>query len=330
MDWTAFQRELGAGRIRPVYLFSGREDYLAEEGVRALVDRLLTPEERTLNLITVYGEDAEGLPDALATSPLLGKRWVVVVRRAEALSGRPLEAAVRYAASPPANGCLILCAGKVDMRRSLFKKLAGSVDPVDCSPVTGRRMAKWIREYIKRAGKRIEAEAVGRLTAVHWPSLRDLAGELDRLVLMVGDEPALKAADIEEMGGTTFALEVWRLTDAVGSGDLQAAAATLENLRRWNVKPVQIIGSLFRFYQKLWLIKWSQEHRRVGEVRKRVGLLPFLFDRYSNFAKSTDIKRIEAGVVRILDADLGVKSGVRSGEVEIPALVSDLIRTVKG
>jgi DNA polymerase-3 subunit delta len=71
--------EIGRGKPAPVYLLHG-DEYLAREGVKALVEALVPEADRPMN-VGVLGEEAAqaGLAAELRTVPLFGGRKVVVV-----------------------------------------------------------------------------------------------------------------------------------------------------------------------------------------------------------------------------------------------------------
>ena len=70
------------GDIACCYLLYGEEEYLIQEGLNKIVDLLLPPADRELNLFYVEGgqEDVESLCRSLLTVPLLPGRKVVAVR----------------------------------------------------------------------------------------------------------------------------------------------------------------------------------------------------------------------------------------------------------
>ena len=232
---------------------------------------------------------------------------------------------VRYLSSPPSDACLLLSAGDADRRRSFFKKVSGSVEIVECSKLSVRDQEKWIKAYISRNGKKINGGAINRLMSISWYSMRDLAGELDRLILLVGDTPSISVQDVEEMGGGSYLFERWRLTEAVGSGDAVKSLDVAKNLQYWNIKPLQIIGDLYRMFLKMWLLNWYIRKNKVSEAKGNIGLHPFVLTRYTQFARRLGEKGIADGILRILEADLNIKRGLRRPELEIDMLVSDLV-----
>jgi len=91
----------------------------------------------------------------------------------------------------------------------------------------------------ERPRKRLSTEALAQLEAHPWPgNVRELENEIERLVIMTGEEPIIEASDIRLGGGTragldNMALADLSLPDAVESLERRLI---LEALRRtgWN------------------------------------------------------------------------------------------------
>ena len=322
MTFAAFQKELERKKIRPVYLFAGKEDFLAETGIRSLVDMLITPEDKSLNYVVYYGKDAESLPETLFTPPIFSSRKVTVVRQAQDLSGRSLDAVEKYVKNPPKDGCLIMWTGDEDKRKKFYKKVSKLVDTINCARLRENQLGPWINEYSQKIGKKIESKALAQLCSINWPSVRDLASEIDRLGLMV--------EDVKDMGGGSFAFDRWILTDAVASGNKKLATEAVRRLYMSNIKPTQIIGDLYRLIRNLWIIKWFQSKRQINRAKDVIGLPPFVFNRYCNYTNNVTRNGLEDGILRLLEADLAIKRGLRKDELELGILISILINMIRG
>jgi DNA polymerase III subunit delta len=70
------------GDIAPCYLLYGEEEYLVQEALNKIIDLLLPPADRELNLFSVEGgqEDVATICQSLLTMPLLPGRKIVAVR----------------------------------------------------------------------------------------------------------------------------------------------------------------------------------------------------------------------------------------------------------
>ena len=69
-----------SGRAAPCYLLFGAEEFLVQSALESLLDALLSPEERDLNLFRVDGEaeDPARIAASLMTAPLIPGRKVVL------------------------------------------------------------------------------------------------------------------------------------------------------------------------------------------------------------------------------------------------------------
>jgi len=80
------------GDIAPCYLLYGEEEYLIQEGLHKIIDLLLPPADRELNLFSVEGgqEDIAALCRSLLTVPLLPGRKIVAVRNTTLFQSRKI------------------------------------------------------------------------------------------------------------------------------------------------------------------------------------------------------------------------------------------------
>ena len=86
--------ELKKGQIPPCILIHGEDDFLVTDALNKVIDALVPPADRDLNLFTLDGEDidAGSLCETLLTSPLFPGRKVVAVRRAPFFHSRQTAA----------------------------------------------------------------------------------------------------------------------------------------------------------------------------------------------------------------------------------------------
>jgi len=327
LTFAVFIKELTAGKIRPAYLLSGSEDYLSETAVKRLIDKLLTAEERDFNLTTYYGKEAQNLPETLMSLPVFAQMRLTVVKQAQRISAPVLERVVEYLQDPPSDGCLLLWANKLDKRSKFYKTISKTKIPrVECNPLKGRDLSGWINRFLSEQNKKLDPEAMARLTSVNWQNLYDLSGELEQLSLMTGENNTITVKDIQELGTGSFPDERWKLTDAVGDSNLSGAHEALNNLLKWNFKPVQVIGDLQRMFIKMWTISWYVRKNRLAKGKAKVGLHPFVFDKYAKWVRRIGTKPLENGIIRIAEGDFYVKTGIRAAELEVHMLVTELTR----
>lgn len=79
-DLAKVLAEIRAGRAAPCYLLFGEEEFLVQSALESLLDALLPPAERDLNLFRVDGEteDPARIAASLMTAPLMPGRKIVL------------------------------------------------------------------------------------------------------------------------------------------------------------------------------------------------------------------------------------------------------------
>jgi DNA polymerase III delta subunit len=333
LEYSRFLQDLRAGKIATAYLFIGKEDYLAETGTQELVAKVLTDDEKDLNYNVVFPREAETLPMLLSTPPMFARRRVIIAKQAGELNEKPLEAIISYLRKPPQDSCLILLAGEPDKRRSFFKRMeelkaAHVIDPIVCAQLKSNEMSNWVLARMTASKKSLDKDALSQLLAVNWPSLRELAAELDRLLLMVGEKKTVTAADVEEMGKSSFEFERYHLGNAVSAGDRIDAFRSLENLLSWGSKPTQIIGDLYRQFWQLWIVKWHGDHRKRSEANKYLNVKEFILRKLEGYVERIPLVNLETALIRILDAELNIKRGLGDEIVEVNLLILELVNLV--
>lgn len=329
LKYPDFTKNVSKGLILPAYLFTGKEEYLAESAVDAIIEKLLSEDERDLNLNIVYGKDAEGLREALATPPVFAKYRVVVVRQAQDLQVKFVEAVNAYLKQPPADGCLLMIAMDGE-RKAGVRKLDTNIETVECPKMKDAELARWSGDYLEKHSKRVESAAMERLISLNWPGLRELAGELDRLILLVGEKQAITFADVEELGTESSMMVRWKLSESVTALDLPGALNALENLLYWGLHPNQLIGDLFRALHQLWVIRYLQDSRKPELIREHLPLKDFVLNKLTQQATRIPLVRIETALLRLEEAELNIKRGLRSDDVEIGVLLVEVLTTLRG
>jgi DNA polymerase-3 subunit delta len=263
--------------------------------------------------------------------PMLGDRRLVIVMRAERLL-KPKRAAKagsedvtedeglsdeestaadftpleEYLASPSSFATLVFVATEVDRTRRFTKKLVEKAQVVNFSgirtePRSGPAGAgaaaagarKFVVDEMTREGRTMDAAAVKVLVDRSGEDISKLRGDLERLLLYVGDRKVIGAADVEEVvaDGATVQ-DDWAVTNALGAGD---AARGLRELA-------------------LRLERGDSPHAIVGQLRWWV----------SNRLAESSPDRVRPALDALLRTDLALKSSGGDDQVLLERLVVEL------
>ncbi|MDA1080585.1 MAG: DNA polymerase III subunit delta [Gemmatimonadetes bacterium] len=171
---------LSAGTPDEVYLFFGENEFLKEEKLRDVVEKLVDAGTRDFNLDVLRGSDADPgrVSTALDALPLMALRRVVVIRDLPALKKGSRAIVDRYVAAPAADTVLVLIAPagwKTDA------SLVSRTSAVEFTALTTSQALKWTVERAAVFGVTIEPDAGRLLMAATGPDLSAIDGELRKL-----------------------------------------------------------------------------------------------------------------------------------------------------
>lgn len=213
-------------QFSPAYYLVGEDEFLKEEALRHLIAAAADPATRDFNLDQRRGADldAESLASLLAMPPMMAERRVVVVRDVSALRKDARVALESYLKSP-ATDVLVILTAPADAKPD--KTLSALTVVVDCAPLSGAQVPKWIVSRAeKHLGTTITPAAVELLQDVVGGDLSQLAVELDKLVSFCGQRPIDEDA-VAQIVGVRRDETPGRLLDAVAMRDSTLALSLI-------------------------------------------------------------------------------------------------------
>lgn len=294
--------------MNALHLFLGEEDLRIDEGVAALIDETLPPEDRPLNLDTLDAEESEvgEIITRLDTLPFFGDRRVVVVKRLDALTPDGVRAMEEYLSRGAPPTVAVFTASALDRRTRLYKVIQqhGRIHP--CDPLRERDAPAWVTQVAKRAGKRMAPQAAAELVAAAGVGLRVLQLEVHKLVAYVGDRPEITVEDVEVMASRLSETKYWDLTDALGERRTARAMQALEGLLQ-SEHPLPILATIAGHFR--WLARVSAlAARDAAGVAAALGLHPYRAGKLLDQARRYRREDFSGIFALLEEADRAVKS----------------------
>jgi len=294
--------------VNGLHLFVGEEDLRVEEGVAALVDETLPPEDRPLNLdVLDAGENEIGeIITRLDTLPFFGDRRVVVVKRLDALAAEGARAVEDYLSRGVPPTVAIFTASALDRRTRLYKVFQqhGRVHP--CDPLRERDAPAWVAQVAKRAGKRMAPQAASALVAAAGVGLRVLQLEVQKLAAFAGDRVEITVEDVQAMASRLSETKYWDLTDALGERAMGRAMQALERLLE-SEHPLLVLATIAGHFR--WLARVAALRARdAAGVAAALGLHPYRAEKLLKQARRHRGQDFPEIFALLEDADRAVKS----------------------
>ena len=173
-------------KIYPVYLFYGKENYLKEDILKKLRNRLIDPAYRELNCKVFYGEklSINEVINDLETLPMISEHKLVVIKEAEKINKNDETKLVDYfnRLSLKSNFSTLIIIYK---ENSPNKKLITVIKKVGIAAnfnITDKaKLALWINSKFKQSNKKITQEGLFYLQSIIGSDLGRLFNEIEKI-----------------------------------------------------------------------------------------------------------------------------------------------------
>ncbi|MGI6606751.1 MAG: DNA polymerase III subunit delta [Peptococcia bacterium] len=348
LQYESIINSLKRGVIAPVYLLYGEEDYLQEKIVNAFKETLLTAEMAAFNLDEVEGEKCTPaqVADLANTLPVFAEKRLVIVKDFPPLWTRKKDedsdgdedkekdkdddadtpeatpkgeqhdenaVLLKYLANVSPSTCLIFWQkGKVKKTTKLYKAIAKAGEVLEIGSLKGTELGDWLVLEAKKMGKRLDRPALEYILINCGNQLRHLHNELEKLSLYCGNETTITIEAVKEVVTKTVEGNVFNLVDGLGLGKGDAALSELRNLLILGEPYPRLIYMIARQFRLLLLVK---EAAGKGLTEKKIAtdlkLHPYVTGKILRQARNFSYVQLEKSLNLILEADVGMKSGLK-------------------
>jgi len=259
----------------------------------------------------VWGDDdatrlQEALEDLVSPS-LFGGTTLLVIRRADALSGGDEDAVLEILPRLGEGARLVLVSKALDQRKRLHVACAKAGAVIGFArPADPRAAAGWVATLARERGHAIAPAAVERLLDRTGFELARIDGELEKLSLHVGAGAAIDVGHVEAMVAAMRAHAIEELTDRLARRDVAGALRTLRGLVAAGEPPLRIVAFLASNLRRaLHVSELLAAGLREEEVAGRLGMPAWLVSRQ---ARRGTPAALEAGIAALAELDVALKS----------------------
>ncbi len=197
--------DVQGGRIQPVYLFVGEEEYLQQRAVRLIQDTV-NEALRVFNVsvFSIGSDTGTGTKITAATAidtanqmPMMSPRRIVIVREFDKIREDELELVFAYLKHPSPTTTMVFQGVSPDKRRKLTTALFKTCAVVTFDLLDESRAARWVEDRVKQSGCSIEPTALRLLIGLVGTGLTRLVSELDKLA-SYADRGVITSAAVQE------------------------------------------------------------------------------------------------------------------------------------
>ncbi|MBI3013834.1 MAG: DNA polymerase III subunit delta [Candidatus Tectomicrobia bacterium] len=216
--------------------------------------------------------------------------------------------------APPSLTFLALFPTKSLPGGGLWDQLSQTAVTVDCAPLRGTALRRYLKDLFAQEGVSVEEEALQLLVSLVGEELPRLHQEQEKLVLYLGSGGGHVGGElVERMIAGHRMHSVFELTDALGEKNLGRSLTLLHRLLAQGAPPLQVLHLLARQLRLLLEIKaLKPKGAPAGQVARVLGVPPYRLE--ENYAMANRFTAVELArsLLRLQEAEMELKTSDHS------------------
>ncbi len=302
-----------------LYLLHGEDSYGIRKAERALIEKLLPPEDRQMNLLVFEQETGVGeLARSIETAPFFGGRQVIVLRSLKGWQGKDKseeEMLLRLLGDMPEYACLIIAAAEnADKRRRWYKTVEKYGRIAEFAPLKAKDLRSWLQQTLRERDFTLTNDAQEWFCAIFsqmtQPQQELLENELEKVFLYVYPKKQVGLTELAEVLGSLPETSVFAIMDALNRGQSAKALEMLQAQFKAGEHPLRFLSLLARQVRQLWQ---AREYLRQGcgarDLAAKLGVAPFIAEKLAAQSKNFSAEALSEAFQELADADRALKSG---------------------
>lgn len=284
------------------------EEVLGDRAVARLLDQARRRDPAT-EIVTLEAATYESHQlDQLTSPSLFGEPRLVQVPALEQMADALLADLLAYLPRAEPDVVVLLRHNGGQRGKKLLDAVAASPYPVATIPAvkSARDKADLLVAEARRAGRRIEPDAVGALVDAMGSDLRELLGALSQLV--ADTDGPITAAAVHTYYAGRFEATGFTVADAAAAGNVARAVTALRHAIATGTDPVPIVAALAMKIRQLARVAASGG-RNLSP--RDLGMAPWQAERARRELAGWSDDALAYAIQAVAKADADVKGGAR-------------------
>lgn len=329
LTYSELRNKLEKGLIKALYLFQGEEEFLMEEAIDLLKEKVLGFPVSNFNFEKFYAKETKAaeIISSAETIPFLSSRRLLLVRDADLFPAAELDALAGYAIKPSPATCLILVARKIESKgKSLLEALKANGEIVQFWKLFENEVSKWIQQRARRYDLSISLEATLYLYEKVGNDLRQLDQELIKIQAFLDKEREISLGVLKDLTYSMRQYSVFDLVEYLVQRKLDKTLEILNALLREGEEPLKILALITRQIRLLWQAKlYALERKSLVGLEKELGIPTKYLKSLQEQEKNFSISQLKKATKKLTEIDLALKSSAHTPRILLESLIIDLI-----
>ena len=343
IEEAVLKKQIRERNFSRVYVLYGEEPYLVTEYAKRIISRVAGGPMEDFNLQYFDGKaPVEEIAEAVEALPLMAEKKCVVVSDYDAEGANAAETAkMKQLLTEPPESCVLLFRQRsvaVDLKKSAkwrnFIKLADQCgNTVAFAQRDASSLAKSLSENASARGYALPADCAKYLIRQCGQDLSTLLGEMEKICAFCGEQTGITREAIDAVVVKTPETAVYRLANALISGQYSEAFGILDTLFYQREEPVFILGTLSSAYIDLYRAKAALESgtaipelANIFDYRK----LEFRLRNAARDCRKLTMEQLRQSLGWIYKTDIKLKSTRTEPRILLEELLARLLLTAAG
>src|SRR5690625_666747 len=279
-------QQLTKEALQPLYFLIGTEYYFVEQ-FRFALEKKVGEESDDINAFDLRETAIQDVIIDLETLPFFTERNVTIVEYPYFLRATNEKVAVshdlamfeKYIEHPAPFSTLIIIAPyeSVDKRKKLTKLLMKNAVTIDCQPMKGKALRKWLRQIVNAQRITMTEEAMVRMEAEFGANLFLLQSEIAKMAQYVGENGQIDGVNLLDIMSSSVEQTAIELADAVLQKDLHKAITIYKQLEKMNEDPIGMIALLAYQFRTILQVKlFANKGYPLQHIQSNMKVHPFV------------------------------------------------------
>jgi len=333
MDFKTVKYNIRNNKIDPVYFFFGDEDYLIDNLIELIKEKVIDSQTKDFNYDNLYGDEVNGndIINLITSLPMMTDRRLVIIKSIQKLSVSDKKILSKYLDSPVESTILVLTANRIDRRRKFYSKVVKKSTWVECKPVYDDTAVSWIMKRFRQQEVDISKPAASIIVQLVGTSLGSIDNEINKIMTYIEGQKSVDEKVVYQVVGFYKEFNIWNLTDAVGNKDYISAYKILNYFLEEGVSAalllIELTGRIILLMKiRIMLEKGMNKY----SIKKIMHLKNFFLNLYIKQAKNFSLPELKECLQALQFADQSLKTGYIKPKMVLTLIIHDLTRIGSG
>lgn len=244
------------------YLLFGLENYLIDEKIKEIKDKLKVEEDNIINYDLNTDSIDSVLVEASTVSMFSDKKLIICdnslfLTANKSLSEEELNDLTKYLENSFEDVFIIFIVRdeKVDSRKKITK-LVNKVSKVyECNKIESYRLNNYLGDYIRDKGYSISSSSIELLISKVGYELSNIFKELDKMFIYKGEDKKITKEDIEDVITNNLEKNIFELTNAIVNKEKSRVIEIYNQLIKSGEDPIKLIVTLSNQFRLIMQVK---------------------------------------------------------------------------